>query len=98
MRRALLAVCVLAVVPACASAAEPRAVVGCSQQSSTSFPGAYRDASSLVIGPMAWLGARAADDADGAINGGDLLLPVVHLLGLTAAFYVLARVAIRRFG
>jgi ABC-2 type transport system permease protein len=35
---------------------------------------------------------------DGAINGGDLLLPVVHLLGLTVAFFVLARVAIKRFG
>jgi ABC-type transport system involved in cytochrome c biogenesis permease component len=35
---------------------------------------------------------------DGAINGGDLLLPVVHLLALAAAFSVLARVALRRFG
>ena len=35
---------------------------------------------------------------DGAINGGDLLLPVVHLLGLTAGFSVLARIALRRFG
>jgi ABC-2 type transport system permease protein len=35
---------------------------------------------------------------DGAINGGDLLLPIVHLLGLTAAFWVLARIALRRFG
>jgi hypothetical protein len=35
---------------------------------------------------------------DGAINGGELLLPVVHLLGLTVGFFLLARVAIRRFG
>jgi ABC-type transport system involved in cytochrome c biogenesis permease component len=35
---------------------------------------------------------------DGAINGGDLLLPIVHLLGLTAGFWVLARIALRRFG
>jgi ABC-type multidrug transport system permease subunit len=35
---------------------------------------------------------------DGAINGGELLLPIVHLLGLTAAFSVLARIALRRFG
>jgi ABC-type multidrug transport system permease subunit len=35
---------------------------------------------------------------DGAINGGDLLLPIVHLLGLTVGFWVLARLALRRFG
>jgi ABC-2 type transport system permease protein len=35
---------------------------------------------------------------DGAINGGELLLPVVHLLALTLAFAVLARLALRRFG
>jgi ABC-2 type transport system permease protein len=34
---------------------------------------------------------------DAAINGGELLLPVVHLLALTAGFATLARVAIRRF-
>ena len=34
---------------------------------------------------------------DGAINGGALLLPLVHLLALTVAFAVLARVALRRF-
>ena len=34
---------------------------------------------------------------DGAINGGDLWLPVAHLLGLTAGFSILARVALRRF-
>jgi ABC-2 type transport system permease protein len=35
---------------------------------------------------------------DGAINGGELLLPIVHLLGLTLGFSVLARIAVRRFG
>jgi len=35
---------------------------------------------------------------DGAINGGALLLPLVHLLGLTAAFSLLARLSLRRFG
>jgi ABC-2 type transport system permease protein len=35
---------------------------------------------------------------DGAINGGELLLPIVHLLALTAGFFVAARIAIRRFG
>jgi ABC-2 type transport system permease protein len=35
---------------------------------------------------------------DGAINGGDLLLPIVHLLGLTVGFWVLARISLRRFG
>jgi hypothetical protein len=34
---------------------------------------------------------------DAAINGGELVLPVVHLLGLTAAFGAVARVALRRF-
>jgi ABC-2 family transporter protein len=35
---------------------------------------------------------------DAAINGGELLLPIVHLLGLTAGFFVVARIALRRFG
>ena len=34
---------------------------------------------------------------DGAINGGELLLPLLHLLALAAAFAILARVALRRF-
>jgi ABC-2 type transport system permease protein len=33
---------------------------------------------------------------DGAINGGELALPVVHLLALTLGFGVLARIALRR--
>src|SRR5215217_1347755 len=35
---------------------------------------------------------------DGAINGGELLLPIVHLLALALGFAVLARLALRRFG
>ena len=34
---------------------------------------------------------------DAAINGGALLLPVVHLLALTLAFFALARISLRRF-
>ena len=35
---------------------------------------------------------------DAAINGGELLLPVVHLLALTAGYASIARLALRRFG
>jgi ABC-type transport system involved in cytochrome c biogenesis permease component len=35
---------------------------------------------------------------DGAINGGAIAVPLLHLLALTAGFAVLARVAIRRYG
>jgi ABC-type multidrug transport system permease subunit len=35
---------------------------------------------------------------DGAINGGEILVPILHLLALAAGFSVLARVALRRFG
>jgi ABC-2 type transport system permease protein len=34
---------------------------------------------------------------DGAVNGGEILVPILHLLGLAAAFSVLARVSLRRF-
>jgi len=34
---------------------------------------------------------------DGAINGGEILMPILHLLGLTLGFSVLARIALRRF-
>jgi ABC-type multidrug transport system permease subunit len=33
---------------------------------------------------------------DSAINGGELLLPILHLLALAAVFFVIARVAVRR--
>jgi ABC-type transport system involved in cytochrome c biogenesis permease component len=35
---------------------------------------------------------------DAAISGGDLAAPLLHLLGLTAGFAVLGRLALRRFG
>jgi ABC-type transport system involved in cytochrome c biogenesis permease component len=35
---------------------------------------------------------------DAAINGGELLLPILHLLALTVGFSILARIALRRFG
>jgi ABC-type transport system involved in cytochrome c biogenesis permease component len=35
---------------------------------------------------------------DAALNGGSLATPVLHLLALTAAFAVLARLSLRRFG
>ena len=34
---------------------------------------------------------------DGAINGGELLVPLVHLLALALAYGALARIALRRF-
>jgi ABC-2 type transport system permease protein len=34
---------------------------------------------------------------DGAINGGELLLPIVHLLALAAAYFAAARLSLRRF-
>jgi ABC-2 type transport system permease protein len=34
---------------------------------------------------------------DGAINGGALLVPVLHLLALTVAYFVAARISLRRF-
>ena len=34
---------------------------------------------------------------DGAINGGEIGLPLLHLLVLAIAFSVLARVSLRRF-
>jgi hypothetical protein len=57
---------------------------------------ALYDAVNLISGLFPFKPALRALDA--AINGGELLLPVVHLLGLTLGFSVLARVALRRFG
>jgi ABC-2 type transport system permease protein len=39
----------------------------------------------------------ALDALDAALGGGELLAPLAHLLGLTLAFGLLARVALRRF-
>jgi ABC-2 type transport system permease protein len=53
------------------------------------------DVVNVVSGAFPFKPALRALDA--AINGGELLLPLVHLLALTAAFAVLARVSLRRF-
>jgi hypothetical protein len=53
------------------------------------------DAINLVSGLFPFKPALRALDA--AINGGELLLPLVHLLALTAAFFAVARLALRRF-
>ena len=57
---------------------------------------ALYDAVNFVSGLFPFKPALRA--LDGAINGGELLLPIVHLLGLTVGFWVLARIALRRFG
>jgi ABC-type transport system involved in cytochrome c biogenesis permease component len=54
------------------------------------------DAVNLVSGLFPFKPTLRALDA--AINGGELLWPILHLLALTAGFFVLARVALRRFG
>jgi ABC-type transport system involved in cytochrome c biogenesis permease component len=53
------------------------------------------DAVNLISGLFPFKPSLRALDA--AINGGELLLPIVHLLALTAGFGVIARVAIKRF-
>jgi ABC-type transport system involved in cytochrome c biogenesis permease component len=58
-------------------------------------PGVY-DTVNVVSGLFPFKPALRA--LDGAINGGALLLPVVHLLALAVGFFVVARVALRRFG
>jgi ABC-type transport system involved in cytochrome c biogenesis permease component len=57
---------------------------------------ALYDAVNFVSGLFPFKPALRA--LDGAINGGALFLPIVHLLALTAGFSVLARLALRRFG
>jgi ABC-type multidrug transport system permease subunit len=54
------------------------------------------DAINLVSGLFPFKPTLRALDA--AINGGDLLLHVVHLLALTVGFFAVARIALRRFG
>jgi len=53
------------------------------------------DAINVVSGMFPFKPALRALDA--AINGGGLLLPLVHLLALATAFFALARLALRRF-
>jgi ABC-2 type transport system permease protein len=54
------------------------------------------DVINVVSGAFPFKPALRALDA--AISGGDLAPPLLHLLGLTAAFAALARLALRRFG
>ncbi len=56
---------------------------------------ALYDAVNVISGLFPFKPALRA--LDGAINGGDLLLPVVHLLALTVGYFVIARIALRRF-
>jgi ABC-2 type transport system permease protein len=58
-------------------------------------PGLY-DAVNTISGLFPFKPALRA--LDGAINGGELWVPILHLLGLTAAFAILARLSLRRFG
>ena len=37
------------------------------------------------------------DALDAAISGGELLIPLLHLAGLTLAFGAIARLSLRRF-
>jgi ABC-type transport system involved in cytochrome c biogenesis permease component len=57
---------------------------------------ALYDAVNVVSGLFPFKPALRA--LDGAINGGMLLLPLVHLLALAAGFSLMARIALRRFG
>jgi hypothetical protein len=60
-----------------------------------SVDAALYDVVNVVSGAFPFKPSLRALDA--AINGGAMLVPLVHLLALTAAFSVLARVALRRF-
>jgi ABC-type multidrug transport system permease subunit len=53
------------------------------------------DAIRIVSGAFPFKPALSALDA--AISGGELLAPLAHLAGLTAAFALIARLALRRF-
>jgi ABC-2 type transport system permease protein len=57
-------------------------------------PGLY-DVVNVISGAFPFKPALRA--LDGAISGGALALPLLHLLGLAAAYAVLSRVALRRF-
>jgi ABC-2 type transport system permease protein len=57
-------------------------------------PGLY-DAVNVISGAFPFKPALRA--LEGAISGGALLVPVLHLLGLTAVYAVLSRLALRRF-
>jgi hypothetical protein len=56
---------------------------------------ALYDAVNFVSGLFPFKPALRA--LDGAINGGELLVPLVHLLALALAYGIVARIALRRF-
>jgi ABC-2 type transport system permease protein len=57
--------------------------------------GALYDVIRIVSGAFPFKPALSA--LDGALSGGALLVPLLHLAGLTLAFAALARLALRRF-
>jgi ABC-type transport system involved in cytochrome c biogenesis permease component len=57
--------------------------------------GALYDVIQIVSGAFPFKPALSA--LDGALSGGEMLVPLLHLAGLTVAFAALARVALRRF-
>lgn len=57
--------------------------------------GTLYDAIRIVSGAFPF--KPALDALDAALSGGELLAPLAHLVALTAAFTLLARVALRRF-
>jgi len=62
---------------------------------SGSVSGGLYDLIRIVSGIFPFKPALSA--LDGALSGGELLLPLVHLAALTLGFAVLARIALRRF-
>ena len=69
MKRAAAAVlAAIAIGPPAAEAADRPLVKTCAQQSFAGFAGAYADSRNLVVGPLAWVGARA-QDYDGSYEG-----------------------------
>jgi hypothetical protein len=71
MKRALLvALAACALAPTTADAAGGRVVMTCAHQSSAGFPGAFRSADSLVVGPLAWTGVNQNATYDGAYESG----------------------------
>jgi ABC-2 type transport system permease protein len=62
---------------------------------SGSVDGPLYDGFRIVSGAFPFKPALSALDA--ALGGGELLLPLAHLAALTAAFALIARIALRRF-
>ena len=57
--------------------------------------GALYDVVRIVSGAFPFKPALSA--LDGALSGGEMLVPLLHLVGLTLAFAAVARLALRRF-